>query len=55
MKTVKNLNNKRVCDISDDDRIVSIKMKDCMTYIKANPDGTLKVHHSYAAKKSHKP
>lgn len=44
---VKNLDNKRVCDISDDDRTVVIKLKDCATTIRANPDGTLRVSHKY--------
>lgn len=44
---VKNLDNKRVCDISDDDRSVVIKLKNCATTIQANPDGTLTVSHTY--------
>ena len=41
MTEFRNLNNKRVCDISPDGRIVEIVLKDCMTRITANPDGTL--------------
>ena len=43
MEPVKNLNDKRVCDISHDRRVVDIVQKGCLTRITANPDGTLKV------------
>ena len=43
MEVIKNLNNKRICDRSDDGRIVQIVQKDCMTLITANPDGTLNI------------
>jgi len=45
MKEVTNLDNKRVCDISSDDKVIEIRKKDCITRIKANPDGTLTVNH----------
>lgn len=41
--TRKNLNDKRVCDISNDRKVVEIVQKGCLTRITANPDGTLKV------------
>lgn len=47
MSVIKNLDNKRVCDISADNRTATIKIKNCATIIKANPDGTLKVAHTY--------
>jgi len=40
---VRNLNKKRVGDISDDVRTFQIRIKDCSTKITANPDGTLRV------------
>lgn len=43
MEPVKNLNHKRVCDISSDHKVVEIVQKGCLTRITANPDGTLKV------------
>ena len=43
MEPVKNLNDKRVCDISHDRKVVEIVQKGCLTRITANPDGTLKV------------
>ena len=43
MTEFRNLNNKRVCDISDDGRMAEIIQKDCLTRITANPDGTLRV------------
>ena len=43
MTEFRNLNNKRVCDVSDDGRTAEIVQKDCMTRITANPDGTLKI------------
>ena len=47
MRVIKNLDNKRVCDISADNRTVTIKIRNCATIIKANPNGTLKVAHKY--------
>ena len=43
MYEVKNLEGKRICDVSNDARVVEIRRKDCITRITANPDGTLNV------------
>lgn len=43
MSEVHNLDLKRVCDISDDRKVVEIRKKDCITRIVSNSDGTLKV------------
>jgi len=43
MTEVRNLKDKRVCDISDDKKVIEIVNKGCLTRITANPDGTLKV------------
>lgn len=43
---VKDLNRKRVCDLSEDKRIAYIRRGDCMTMIRANKDGTLRCTHS---------
>lgn len=43
MEEVRNLNNKRVCDISFDRKVIEIVQKDCLTRITANPDGTLHI------------
>lgn len=43
MNKFKNLNNKRVCDISTDRKVVEINQKGFITRITANSDGTLKV------------
>lgn len=43
MEEVRNLNGKRVCDMSRDHKVVEIVQKGCLTRITANPDGTLKV------------
>lgn len=43
MTEVRNLNNKRVGDVSKDERVFVIQIKDCVTRITANPDGTLNV------------
>lgn len=43
MTAIRNLNGKRVCDLSKDNRTVNIVQKDCLTRITANPDGTLKI------------
>lgn len=45
MKVVRNINNKRIFDMSDDNREIYIRIKDCETTITANPDGTLNVTH----------
>lgn len=39
----KNSGDKRVCDVSDDKKIVEISMKGYTTRITANPDGTLNI------------
>lgn len=46
MSEVRNLNNKRICDISKDKTHVVIKRDGCETHITANPDGTLNVVHT---------
>lgn len=43
MEEIRNLRGKRVCDRSQDRRVIEIVQKDCLTRITANPDGTLKV------------
>ena len=43
MNEIKNLDHKRVCDISADRRVIEIRKKGCITKITANPDGTLKI------------
>ncbi len=43
MKQVKDLNKKRVCDISDDRKTVFIRRGDCVTEVRAEKDGTLSV------------
>ena len=43
MEEIRNLNGKRVCDMSNDRRIIEIVQKGCLTRITANPDGTLRV------------
>ena len=40
-----NLDLKRVCDVSSDKKVVEIRLKDCVTKITANPDGTLNIIH----------
>ena len=45
MAEIRNLNGKRICDISKDRRVVEIVQKDCLTRITANPDGSLKIEH----------
>lgn len=53
MEPVKNLKDKRVCDISHDRKVVEIIQKGCLTRITANPDGTLKIE-NVAQPKVHK-
>ena len=43
MEEVKNLDQKRVCDISPDRKTILIHKKGCTTKIFANTDGTLSV------------
>lgn len=40
---IRNLEGKRVCDISLDRTVIEIVQKGCLTRITANPDGTLNV------------
>lgn len=42
---ITNLNKKRVCDLSNDKRVVQIRRGDCVTFIRANRDGTLHITH----------
>ena len=46
MEIIKNLNGKRVCDRSEDGRVIQIVQRGCMTLITANPDGTLNVENT---------
>lgn len=43
MEQIHNLNGKRVCDRSEDRRVIEIVQKGCLTRITANPDGTLNI------------
>lgn len=43
---IRNLRNKLVCIISNDQRTITIKKGDCETIITANLDGTLNFEHS---------
>jgi len=43
MEKVLNLDKKRVCDISDDEKVIDIRHKDCVTRITANSDNTLNI------------
>lgn len=47
MREVRNINNKRICDISNDSKVVEIRLKDCLTIITANPDGALNITHEF--------
>lgn len=42
---ITNLNKKRVCDLSNDKKVVQIRRGDCVTLICANRDGTLHITH----------
>lgn len=46
MAEVKNLNKKLVGTISDDGKVYTIIIKECVTTITANPDGTLNIEQS---------
>jgi len=50
VERVINLNNKRVCDISTDSKTIEIRVKDCITRITANPDGTLNITQEFVEK-----
>lgn len=43
MKQIKDLNNKRVCDLSDDQKVAYVRRGDCLTRITVQEDGSLKV------------
>ena len=43
MEEVRNLNGKRICDMSPDRKVIEIIQKGCLTRITANPDGTLNI------------
>ena len=45
MTPVKNLGEKRVCDVSDDGKIILIERGGHTTMITANADGTLHIVH----------
>lgn len=47
MEQVKNLDDKRVCDKSEDSKVIIIRKKDYITRITANADRTLKITHEY--------
>lgn len=47
MNPVKNLDNKRICDKSPDEKIIEIRKKNCITRITANADRTLRITHEY--------
>lgn len=50
MKEVRNIDSKRIFDMSDDNRVIYIRIKGCETTITANPDGTLNVTHKKSKK-----
>ena len=45
MNPIRNLNNKRVMDLSVDRRRAEIRRGNCVTTITTNPDGTLRITH----------
>ena len=45
MTEVRNLNKKRIGDMSSDQRLFEIQIKDCVTRITVNTDGTLNITH----------
>ena len=47
MEPVKNLDDKRVCDQSNDRKTIEIRKKNCITRITANKDHTLHITHKY--------
>lgn len=47
MNEVKDLNGKRVCDISNNQEFIEIRKKNCITRIIANLDGTLSITHEH--------
>lgn len=50
MRQVRNLDNKRVLDLSDDERIAVIRKGNCVTTISVKPDRTLRITHEYSDK-----
>ena len=44
MEQIKDLNQKRVCDLSVNRKMAYIRRGDCVTVIRAEKDGTLSVH-----------
>ena len=52
MPQVKDLNKKRVCDISNDRKTVFIRRGDCVTEVRAEKDGTLSVRSKKKARAS---
>jgi hypothetical protein len=43
MNEFRNNDGKRVCDVSTDKRVIEIRLRNCITRITANPDGTLEI------------
>lgn len=52
MTQVKDLNKKRVCDISDDRKTAYIRKGDCVTKITTGKDGSLQVAYEKSPKPS---
>ena len=46
MEEVRNLNGKRICDMSPDRKVIEIVQKGYITRITANADGTLNIENS---------
>ena len=44
---IRNLNNKLVCTLSEDNKTAIIKKGNCETIITANPDGTLNIKQTH--------
>jgi len=44
-RTIRNLDHKRIGDLSHDHRLLLIKLKDCVTRITTRPDGSLSITH----------
>lgn len=43
MKQIRDINKKRVCDLSDDKKTAYISKGDCITEIRVAKDGTLSI------------
>ena len=43
MKQIKDLNNKRICDISEDRKALYIRRGNCVTTVTAGEDGKLNI------------